>query len=885
MSKNSLGAKTKLSVSGKDFEIFEISKVDGAATLPFSLKILLENLLRTEDGANITADHIKALAQWDPAAEPDTEIQFTPARVIMQDFTGVPCIVDLATMREAIVELGGDPAKVNPLAPAELVIDHSVIADFFGTTNSFEKNTDVEYERNRERYRFLRWGQGAFDEFKVVPPGTGIVHQVNIEFLARVVMTRTIEGTLRAYPDTVVGTDSHTTMVNGLGVLGWGVGGIEAEAALLGQPVSMLIPRVVGFKLSGALPVGTTATDMALTITEMLRKHGVVGKFVEFYGPGVVAVPMANRVTIGNMSPEYGSTCAIFPIDEETLNYLRLTGRSDDQVALVEQYAKKQGMWHDPSVSPRFSEHIELDLSTVVPSISGPKRPQDRISLTESKTSFEKILPTYITEKTGTATYPVKVGDKATAIKNGDVVIASITSCTNTSNPSVMIGAALLAKKAVELGLTSKPWVKTTLAPGSKVVTDYYDRAGLTTYMEALGFNLVGYGCVTCIGNSGPLPIEISKSVNENDLAVTAVLSGNRNFEGRISPDVKMNYLASPPLVVAYALAGTMDHDFATDSLGTDKDGKEVLLVDIWPTEKEIQDVIDSSISSEMFKKDYATVFDGDHRWKSLDTPTGKTFEWDANSTYVRKPPYFDDMPAKPTPVTDIAGARVLAILGDSVTTDHISPAGNIKADSPAGKYLEANGVARIDFNSYGSRRGNHEVMIRGTFANIRLKNLLLDGVEGGFTRNFLSGGTQSTIYDASIAYQAASVPLVILAGKEYGSGSSRDWAAKGTALLGVRAVIAESFERIHRSNLIGMGVLPLQFINGETAASLGITGEETFAISGITALNDGGIPKEVKVTAGDKTFTAKVRIDTPGEGDYYRHGGIMQYVLRQLLA
>ena len=885
MSKNSLGAKAKLSVSGKDFEIFDISKVDGAATLPFSLKILLENLLRTEDGANITTDHIKALAQWDPAVEPDTEIQFTPARVVMQDFTGVPCIVDLATMREAIVELGGDPAKVNPLAPAELVIDHSVIADFFGTANSFEKNTDVEYERNRERYRFLRWGQGAFDEFKVVPPGTGIVHQVNIEFLARVVMTRTVDGTLRAYPDTVVGTDSHTTMVNGLGVLGWGVGGIEAEAALLGQPVSMLIPRVVGFKLSGALPVGTTATDMALTITEMLRKHGVVGKFVEFYGPGVVAVPMANRVTIGNMSPEYGSTCAIFPIDEETLNYLRLTGRSEDQISLVEQYAKKQGMWHDPSVSPRFSEHIELDLSTVVPSISGPKRPQDRISLTESKTSFEKILPTYYTEKTGTETYPVKVGNKATTIKNGDVVIASITSCTNTSNPSVMIGAALLAKKAVERGLTSKPWVKTTLAPGSKVVTDYYDRAGLTTYMEALGFNLVGYGCVTCIGNSGPLPIEISKSVNENDLAVTAVLSGNRNFEGRISPDVKMNYLASPPLVVAYALAGTMDHDFATDSLGTDKDGKEVLLVDIWPTEKEIQDVIDSSISSEMFKKDYATVFDGDHRWKSLDTPTGKTFEWDANSTYVRKPPYFDDMPAKPTPVTDIAGARVLAILGDSVTTDHISPAGNIKADSPAGKYLEANGVARIDFNSYGSRRGNHEVMIRGTFANIRLKNLLLDGVEGGFTRNFLSGGAQSTIYDASIAYQAAGVPLVILAGKEYGSGSSRDWAAKGTALLGVRAVIAESFERIHRSNLIGMGVLPLQFINGETAASLGITGEETFAISGITALNDGGIPKEVKVTAGDKIFTAKVRIDTPGEGDYYRHGGIMQYVLRQLLA
>jgi aconitate hydratase len=884
MSKNSLGAKKNLNVGGKDFEIFDISQIEGAASLPFSLKVLLENLLRTEDGANITADHIKALAQWDPSVEPDTEIQFTPARVVMQDFTGVPCVVDLATMREAIVDLGGDPAKVNPLAPAELVIDHSVIADVFGTKDSFEQNTDIEYERNRERYRFLRWGQGAFDEFKVVPPGTGIVHQVNIEYLARVIMTRTVNGVLRAYPDTVVGTDSHTTMVNGLGVLGWGVGGIEAEAALLGQPVSMLIPRVVGFKLSGSLPVGTTATDMALTITEILRKHGVVGKFVEFYGPGVVSVPMANRTTIGNMSPEYGSTCAIFPIDDETLRYLRLTGRSEDQLALVEQYAKAQGMWHDPSVSPRYSEHVELDLSTVVPSISGPKRPQDRISLSDSKSAFDKILPTYFTDKTGKTAYPVKVGAKETTIKNGDVVIASITSCTNTSNPSVMIGAALLAKKAVERGLTSKPWVKTTLAPGSKVVTDYYDRAGLTQYMQALGFHLVGYGCVTCIGNSGPLPLEISKSVNEHDLAVTAVLSGNRNFEGRISPDVKMNYLASPPLVVAYALAGTMNHDFEKDSLGTDKDGKEVLLADIWPSAKEIQDVIDSSISSEMFKKDYATVFDGDHRWKSLDTPTGKTFEWDAQSTYVRKPPYFDGMPAQPKPVTDIAGARVLAILGDSVTTDHISPAGNIKADSPAGKYLEAHGVARADFNSYGSRRGNHEVMIRGTFANIRLKNMLLDGVEGGFTRNFLDNGAQSTIYDASVAYQAAGVPLVILAGKEYGSGSSRDWAAKGTALLGVRAVIAESFERIHRSNLIGMGVLPLQFKEGETAQSLGLKGDETFAISGITALNSGGIPKEVTVTAGDKTFTAKVRIDTPGEGDYYRHGGIMQYVLRQLL-
>ncbi len=880
MSKNSFNAQKNLDVAGKSFEIFDISSIEGASNLPFSLKVLLENLLRTEDGANITADHIKALASWDPSVEPDTEIQFTPARVVMQDFTGVPCVVDLATMREAIVELGGDATKVNPLAPAELVIDHSVIADKFGSKDSFEQNTDIEYERNQERYRFLRWGQSAFDEFKVVPPGTGIVHQVNIEYLARVVMTRTVNGTLRAYPDTVVGTDSHTTMVNGLGVLGWGVGGIEAEAALLGQPVSMLIPRVVGFKLTGALPLGTTATDMALTITEILRKVGVVGKFVEFFGPGVTSVPMANRTTIGNMSPEYGSTCAIFPIDEETLRYLRLTGRSDDQVALVEQYAKKQGMWHDASVEPRFSQVVELDLSTVVPSISGPKRPQDRISLSDSKSAFEKILPTYYTDKTGKG----EVTAGSTRVKNGDVVIASITSCTNTSNPSVMIGAALLAKKAVEKGLKSKPWVKTTLAPGSKVVTDYYDRADLTRYMEALGFHLVGYGCVTCIGNSGPLPIDISKAINESDLAVTAVLSGNRNFEGRISPDVKMNYLASPPLVVAYAIAGTMDHDFERDALGKDTSGNEVFLKDIWPTPQEIQSVIDSSISSEMFKKDYATVFEGDHRWKSLATPTGKTFEWDLKSTYVRKPPYFEGMPKEPTPVKDISGARVLAVLGDSVTTDHISPAGNIKADSPAGKYLAEHGIDRADFNSYGSRRGNHEIMIRGTFANIRLKNLLLDGVEGGFTRNFLAGGEQTTIYDASVAYQAAGTPLVILAGKEYGSGSSRDWAAKGTALLGVRAVIAESFERIHRSNLIGMGVLPLQFKDGETAASLGLNGTETFAITGITALNSGGVPKELTVTAGSITFTAKVRIDTPGEADYYRHGGIMQYVLRSLL-
>jgi aconitate hydratase len=880
MSKNSFNAKKNLEVAGKSFEIFDISHIDGAANLPFSLKILLENLLRTEDGANITAEHIKALANWDPAVEPDTEIQFTPSRVVMQDFTGVPCVVDLATMREAIVELGGDASKVNPLAPAELVIDHSVIADVFGTKDSFEKNTDIEYERNQERYRFLRWGQSAFDEFKVVPPGTGIVHQVNIEYLARVVMTRSVQGVLRAYPDTVVGTDSHTTMVNGLGVLGWGVGGIEAEAALLGQPVSMLIPRVVGFKLTGQLPLGTTATDMALTITEILRKHGVVGKFVEFYGPGVTSVPMANRTTIGNMSPEYGSTCAIFPIDEEALRYLRLTGRSDEQVALVESYAKTQGLWHDPSVEPRFSEQVELDLSTVVPSIAGPKRPQDRISLSNSKSAFKKILPTYFTDKT----VEKEVVAGSTRVKNGDVVIASITSCTNTSNPSVMIGAALLAKKAVEKGLTSKPWVKTTLAPGSKVVTDYYDRADLTQYMEALGFNLVGYGCVTCIGNSGPLPIEISKAVNENDLAVTAVLSGNRNFEGRISPDIKMNYLASPPLVVAYAIAGTMDHDFEKDALGKDQAGSDVFLADIWPTPAEIQAVIDSSISSAMFTKDYASVFDGDHRWKALATPTGKTFEWDAQSTYVRKPPYFDGMPKDPIPVVDISGARVLAILGDSVTTDHISPAGNIKVDSPAGKYLSDHGIDRKDFNSYGSRRGNHEVMIRGTFANIRLKNLLLDGVEGGFTRNFASNGEQSTIYDASVAYQNASTPLIILAGKEYGSGSSRDWAAKGTALLGVRAVIAQSFERIHRSNLIGMGVLPLQFKDGQSPQSLGLTGEEVFSIIGITALNNGGVPKELTVSAGGKSFVATVRIDTPGEADYYRHGGIMQYVLRSLL-
>ena len=885
MSKNSFDAKSSLEVSGKNYEIFDITKLPAAATLPFSLKILLENLLRTEDGANITAKQIEALASWNPDSQPDTEIQFTPARVIMQDFTGVPCVVDLATMREAIAELGGDPTRVNPLAPAELVIDHSVIADTYGTKDSFQQNVDIEYERNQERYRFLRWGQSAFDEFKVVPPGTGIVHQVNIEYLARVVMVRNVNGVERAYPDTVVGTDSHTTMVNGLGVLGWGVGGIEAEAALLGQPVSMLIPRVVGFKLKGSLPVGTTATDLVLTITEMLRKHGVVGKFVEFYGPGVSALPMANRATIGNMSPEYGSTVAIFPIDEETIKYLELTGRSREQLALVENYAKRQGIWHDPTATPRYSEHLELDLASIVPSIAGPKRPQDRVALSDAKSAFEKSVPTYLSEKSAKSPVAITVNSREGSVTHGSVVIASITSCTNTSNPSVMIGAGLLAKKAVEKGLQSKPWVKTTLAPGSKVVTNYYEKAGLTPFLEKLGFNLVGYVLVTCIVNSGPLPVEVRKALNDNDLALAAVLSGNLIFEGRISPDVKMNYLASPPLVVAYSIAGSMDHDFDKDPLGKDSSGNDVFLKDIWPTPAEIQAVIDSVVSSEMFKKDYSSVFAGDHRWTSLATPTGKVFEWDAQSTYVRKPPYFDGMPRNPVPVTDIKGARVLAKLGDSVTTDHISPAGSIKVDSPAGKYLAEHGVAKADFNSYGSRRGNHEVMIRGTFANIRLKNLLLTGVEGGFTRNFIAGGEQSTIYDASMAYQAAKIPLVILAGKEYGSGSSRDWAAKGTALLGVKAVIAESFERIHRSNLIGMGVLPLQFLDGQNAESLGLTGEEVFSIEGVTALNNGGIPSSVKVIAGEKSFTAKVRIDTPGEADYYRHGGIMQYVLRSLLA
>ena len=922
---DSFAAKQDLTVGGTDYEIYALDAVEGAEKLPYSLKILLENLLRTEDGANITADHVRALAGWDATADPSVEIQFTPARVIMQDFTGVPCVVDLATMREAVQDLGGDPERINPLAPAEMVIDHSVMIDVAGRLDALEQNMELEYERNRERYQFLRWGQTAFDDFKVVPPGTGIVHQVNIEYLARTVMTREVDGVLRAYPDSCVGTDSHTTMVNGLGVLGWGVGGIEAEAAMLGQPVSMLIPRVVGFKLTGEIPPAATATDVVLTITEMLRRHGAVGKFVEFYGEGVSQVPLANRATIGNMSPEFGSTVAIFPVDEVTTDYLRLTGRTEEQVALVEAYAKRQGLWHDPSTEVEYSEYLELDLSTVVPSIAGPKRPQDRIVLTEAKESFREVLPSYAGEGhqveegddagtfpasdpaglgsdndsggdapehqhvIGRASNPVQVKGKDFEIDHGIVSIASITSCTNTSNPSVMMAAGLLAQNAVDRGLVAKPWVKTSMAPGSQVVTNYYTRAGLWPALEALGFHLVGYGCTTCIGNSGPLDSEISEAIAEKDLAVTAVLSGNRNFEGRINPDVKMNYLASPPLVIAYALAGTMDFDFENDPLGQDKDGQDVYLRDIWPNPTEVEKVIGESISQEMFTEDYKDVFTGDERWRSLETPEGATFEWDSESTYVRKPPYFEGMEAQPAPVADVEGARVLVKVGDSTTTDHISPAGSIKLDSPAGKYLQEHGVARKDFNSYGSRRGNHEVMIRGTFANIRIKNQLLDGVEGGYTKNFLTG-EQEFIYDAAQAYAEQDIPLVVLAGKEYGTGSSRDWAAKGTKLLGVQVVIAESFERIHRSNLIGMGVLPLQYPAGETAESLGIDGTETFSFTGITALNEGATPKTVKVVAAKQDgtsveFDAVVRIDTPGEAEYYRNGGILQYVLRSLVA
>ena len=925
-SSNSFKARGTLKVGDKSYEIYRLDAVKGTEKLPYSLKVLAENLLRNEDGSNITKDHIEAIANWDPEAEPSVEIQYTPARVIMQDFTGVPCIVDLATMREAIGDLGGDADKVNPLAPADLVIDHSVIADLFGRADAFERNVEIEYERNGERYQFLRWGQGAFSDFRVVPPGTGIVHQVNIEYLASVVIER--DGV--AYPDTCVGTDSHTTMVNGLGVLGWGVGGIEAEAAMLGQPVSMLIPRVVGLKLTGEIKPGVTATDVVLTVTQMLREHGVVGKFVEFYGEGVAEVPLANRATLGNMSPEFGSTAAIFPVDQVTIDYLKMTGRSDEQCELVEAYTKEQGMWHEPDKEPKFSEYIEFDLASVEPSIAGPKRPQDRIPLKTAKACFRRDIKDYVgddpkkeeyskvdeavdetfpasdpaslryaddgeadvrsaaNKSEGRDSNPVKVKSEERGdftLDHGAVVIAAITSCTNTSNPEVMLGAALLAKNAVEKGLDSKPWVKTSLAPGSQVVTDYYEKAGLTPYLEKLGFYLVGYGCTTCIGNSGPLPDEISQVVNDNDLAVTAVLSGNRNFEGRINPDVKMNYLASPPLVIAYALAGTMDFDFENDSLGLDEDGNDVYLKDIWPSSEDINETIKSSINQEMFVKNYADVFKGDDRWRNLPTPEGNTFEWDEDSTYVRKPPYFDGMPEEPEPVSDIQGARVLALLGDSVTTDHISPAGSIKPGAPAAQYLDEHGVDKKDYNSYGSRRGNHEVMIRGTFANIRLKNLLLDDVSGGYTRDFTQDdGPQEFIYDAAQHYAEQDIPLVVLGGKEYGSGSSRDWAAKGTRLLGVRAVIAESFERIHRSNLIGMGVIPLQFPEGKSAKDLGLDGTETYDITGIKELNDGKTPKTVHVKAGDVEFDAVVRIDTPGEADYYRNGGILQYVLRSML-
>ena len=935
-------AKSTLEVAGKAYEIYRLQAVADAGfdvkTLPYSLKILLENLLRTENGGDITANDIEALAGWDPSSAESREIAFTPARVLLQDFTGVPAVVDLAAMREAMQDLGGDPDRINPLAPVELVIDHSVIVDVFGSPQAFAKNVEIEYQRNVERYQFLRWGQTAFNDFKVVPPGTGIVHQVNLEHLSRVVFTQEKDGVLAAYPDSCVGTDSHTPMVNGLGIVAWGVGGIEAEAAMLGQPISMLIPEVVGFKLTGSLPEGSTATDLVLTITQMLREHRVVGKFVEFYGPGVSSVPLANRATIGNMSPEYGSTLSIFPIDDVTLRYMRLTGRSEEQIALVEAYAKEQGLWHDPQAEPRFTETLELDLSTVVPSIAGPKRPQDRIPLADSQEAFRKSLASLISEsrrplkgydKAVDETFPASDppsgeqpprfssapnsleeepqdslhGGEAVAeqehepvritledgtsceIDHGSVVIAAITSCTNTSNPEVMMAAALLAKNAVEKGLQRKPWVKTSLAPGSRVVTDYYERSGLTPYLEALGFNLVGYGCTTCIGNSGPLIPAVSKAIADYDLSVASVLSGNRNFEGRIHAEVKMNYLMSPPLVVAYALAGTMDIDLFNDPIGTGKDGQAVYLKDIWPSASDVAAVVQASIASEMYTSGYADVFAGDERWRSLPTPEGAIFDWEESSTYVRKPPYFADMPREPEPVGDILGARVLAKLGDSVTTDHISPAGSIAPNSPAAKYLISHGVEPKDFNSYGSRRGNHEVMIRGTFANVRLRNQLAPGTEGGYTRDFSQpGGPVTSIYEASRNYIESGTSLVILAGKEYGSGSSRDWAAKGTVLLGVRAVIAESFERIHRSNLLGMGVLPLQFKNGETAESLGLTGEEVFDIIGVTQLNDSNSVQSVQVRAGNVEFEALVRIDTPSEAAYYRHGGIMQYVLRSLL-
>lgn len=883
---NSFGARGTLDVAGTSYEIYRLSAVPGAEKLPLSLKILLENLLRHEDGHQVTRAQIETLANWEPQQLPQREIQFSPGRVLLQDFTGVPCVVDLASMREALVRLGGDPERINPQIPVELVIDHSVVIDVFGQANAFRRNVEHEYARNEERYRFLRWGQTAFQNFKVVPPGTGIVHQVNLEHLSRVVMTSPAEsGALRAYPDTCVGTDSHTPMVNGLGVLAWGVGGIEAEAALLGQPVSMLIPQVVGFKLTGSIPAGATATDVVLTITELMRKHGVVGKFVEFFGEGVASVPLANRATIGNMSPEFGCTCSLFPIDSVTLDYLRLTGRSAEQIALVEAYSKEQGLWHDPKRAAHYSEVIELDLSSVEPSLAGPKRPQDRIPLRSARQAFRDLNtgeprvdnPVVVRTEEGTE-YP---------LSHGSVAIAAITSCTNTSNPSVMLGAALLAKKAVERGLRRKPWVKTSLAPGSRVVMDYYEKAGLVPYLEELGFHLVGYGCTTCIGNSGPLIPEVSQAVREHDLSVASVLSGNRNFEGRINPDVKLNYLASPPLVVAYALAGHMDFQFETDPLGYDPQGQPVYLRDIWPSPQEIQEVIAATIDEKMFSEGYAQVFEGDEHWRSLPTPQGQTFAWEESSTYVQHPPYFEQMSPEPAPLQELTGARVLLLLGDSVTTDHISPAGSIQENSPAGEYLKSKGIAPHQFNSYGSRRGNHEVMVRGTFANIRLRNQLVPGVEGGFTKNFLTGQVQ-TVFDASQEYQAAGVPLIVLAGKEYGSGSSRDWAAKGPLLLGVRAVIAQSFERIHRSNLVGMGILPLEFPDGKSATELGLVGNELFEIEGIRQLESGSIPSSLRVRAqrADGSwveFDARLRIDTPGEAAYFRHGGILPYVLRQL--
>jgi aconitate hydratase A / 2-methylisocitrate dehydratase len=932
---NSFEARDTLKVGDREHTIFRLdalqSKYD-VARLPFSLKVLLENLLRTEGNGSVQAADIEKLARWDAKAEPSEEIAFTPARVVMQDFTGVPAVVDLAAMRDAMADLGGDASKINPLVPAELVIDHSVQVDVFGTHDAFTRNAEREFERNQERYAFLRWGQDAFDNFSVVPPDTGIVHQVNLEYLARVVFVDDKTGL--AYPDTLVGTDSHTTMINGLGVLGWGVGGIEAEAAMLGQPMSMLIPQVLGFKLHGELPEGATATDLVLTVTELLRKKGVVGKFVEFYGPGVSRLPLADRATIGNMSPEFGSTCAIFPIDRETLRYLAFSGRPKELIELVEAYAKEQGLWHDEDAEePTFSDAVELDLGDVVPSLAGPKRPQDRVPLHGAKDAFRTALAdlvgqdveeeiahghdeaiaetfpasdppangspghepdphepvsapavaagTVIAEHSETAA-EVTLDGETFKLDHGHVVIAAITSCTNTSNPSVMLGSGLLARNAVARGLTSQPWVKTSLAPGSKVVTEYLDRAGLTEPLEQLGFNLVGYGCTTCIGNSGPLPDEISAAVGEHDLAVCSVLSGNRNFEGRINPDVKMNYLASPPLVVAYAIAGTMDIDLVDDPLGVDADGNEVYLKDIWPSTKEIAQTVEEAVQSDMFRKSYGEVFDGDERWNGLEVPTGDRFAWDEDSTYVRQPPYFEGLPPEPTPVEDVEGARVLAKLGDSVTTDHISPAGSIKEDGPAGAYLKEHGVQKRDFNSYGSRRGNHEVMMRGTFANIRLRNQLAPGTEGGVTKK---DGEEMSIYDAAMAYAEEGTPLVVLGGQEYGSGSSRDWAAKGTNLLGVRAVIAESFERIHRSNLVGMGVLPLQYPEGESAESLGLTGEEEFSITGLAEpLNAGELPRTVSVRAGDTEFEARVRIDTPKEADYFRHGGILQYVLRSLM-